>query len=235
MAANGKANGTLPQLTPPTTVVGNLNLAARPQLVTVTENASENYRVGVSQASNTVVVVAALIATISFAGLIQPPGGIQTSGNDVGSAVLVHSRAFQVYFIFLSLAMFTSLAVVLSLVSWVPMRWRGTATLWEANMQIIWVASSFILIAFLAASYIVAGPMLRHVSVGLMAAGCVVIVVVFFTLWMCCILRRRREIERSWRDIRRGEGSVMTLFYWFVVPAYGRTDLDAPDQAREEV
>ena len=67
------------------------------------------HRAGINNATNSVTVVAVLLATVAFPAIFTVPGG----DNDYGMAVFVSKTSFKIFFLSNATALFTSLAVVL--------------------------------------------------------------------------------------------------------------------------
>lgn len=74
---------------------------------------------------NTVVIVAVLIATLAFAALFTAPGGLQSSGEDEGSAFKIHTTPFKVFFVSNAVALFCSLTLVLLFASIIPLTYAA--------------------------------------------------------------------------------------------------------------
>ncbi|KAK9733606.1 hypothetical protein RND81_04G078200 [Saponaria officinalis] len=66
--------------------------------------------------NDTLLLVATLVATVTFAAGFTVPGAYNQDGPNIGMAVLVHKRAFQVFVICNTAALYTSILSVVSLI-----------------------------------------------------------------------------------------------------------------------
>lgn len=65
---------------------------------------------------NTLMVIATLVATVTFAAGFTLPGGYISSAPDLGMAVLVKKTAFQVFLVCNSIAMLSSMVTIMALI-----------------------------------------------------------------------------------------------------------------------
>jgi len=112
-------------------------------------------RAGINNATNTVTVVAVLFAALAFAAIFSVPGG----DYDSGVAVMEGTIAFEVFFLSNSVALFTSLAVVVVQITLVRGRTKSEMRVVKVINKMMWLASICTTVAFTSASYIVLG---RH-------------------------------------------------------------------------
>lgn len=166
----------------------------------------ELHEQGYLRATNTVVVVAALIATLSFAALLQPPGGISGGDNNPGTANLATKPAFKAFFIANGMALFVALLTIFILTSVVPRSHHGARVLYEYGKVLVWVATIFTVVAFSSAAYIVAGlhnPMLAWI---VFAAAGATVLVLFGVVFLVSVKRKLKKIRsRKRRKLRRSQ------------------------------
>lgn len=158
---------------------------------------------GYSSATNTVVVVAALIATLSFAALLQPPGGIQSDEEGLhGIAKLAGTQAFQAFYVTNGMALFVALLTILILTSVVPRSHNQARVLYEQGKVLVWIATMLTVLSFSTASYIVAGPEHRMLAWIMFVGAGATIVGLFGTVGAVSV---KRKIDRLRSRKRRAE------------------------------
>ncbi|AED96528.1 Ankyrin repeat family protein [Arabidopsis thaliana] len=104
-------------------------------------------------ARNTITVVAILIASVTFAVGMNPPGGIyQESTSSKGKSVAAKTVAFKIFYVSNSIALFTSLWIVILLVSIIPFKPKSLK-----NVLVITHKMMSVSVAALATSYVAVG------------------------------------------------------------------------------
>lgn len=167
---------------------------------------------GISNTVNSVTVVAVLIATITFAAIFTVPGNYVGSQNlpqpglSLGQAMVAKEVAFQIFFIFDSVGLFISLAVVVVQVSLVAWDRKAQSRVIFVFNKLMWMACMCTSVAFIALSFIVVS---HH---GLWIAITVTIIggsIILGTMATMCYFAVRNRIgrSRSGRKIRRSSRS----------------------------
>ncbi|CAN6803108.1 unnamed protein product [Brassica oleracea] len=105
-------------------------------------------------ARNTIAIVAVLIASVSYAGGINPPGGVYEDGPWRGKSMAGNTAAFKVFAICNNIALFTSLCIVILLVSIIPYKRKPLKRLLVATHRMMWVSVGFMATAYVAASWV---------------------------------------------------------------------------------
>ncbi|CDY69308.1 BnaCnng62960D [Brassica napus] len=105
-------------------------------------------------ARNTIAIVAVLIASVSYAGGINPPGGVYDDGPWRGKSMAGNTAAFKVFAICNNIALFTSLCIVILLVSIIPYKRKPLKRLLVATHRMMWVSVGFMATAYVAASWV---------------------------------------------------------------------------------
>ncbi|EPS61029.1 hypothetical protein M569_13769, partial [Genlisea aurea] len=159
---------------------------------------------GLNNAITSATVVAVLIATVAFAAIFIVPGqyvGSPQDGFSLGEANVANDPAFLLFFLFDSVALFISLAVVLVQTSVVVIEHRAKKQLMFVINKFMWMACLFISAAFVSLTYIVVGPQQRGLAIYATILGSTVMLTTIGS--MCyCIVRHRMEDSRM-RSLRR--------------------------------
>ncbi|KAL8537211.1 hypothetical protein ACS0TY_012405 [Phlomoides rotata] len=160
---------------------------------------------GLRNARKTVTIVAVLIATVTFAAGINPPGGFN---EESGKAIRGNRAAFKVFMGCNIVALFLSLGVVNVLVSIIPFTRRTMMKLLSTTHKVMWLSTLFMTVGYIAGVWTIMpdGRGGHWVSVELVVVGGGCSVVVFSGLGFLLVrhwnskLRWRRERRRGMKD-----------------------------------
>lgn len=151
------------------------------------------HREGINNATNSVTVVAVLFATVAFAAIFTVPGGDQ----DNGTAVVVSSASFKIFFIFNAIALFTSLAVVVVQITLVRGETKAERRVVEVINKLMWLASVCTSVAFMASSYIVVGRSHKWAAILVTLVGGVIMAGVLGTMTYYVVRSKRMRLMRK--------------------------------------
>ncbi|VFQ61941.1 unnamed protein product [Cuscuta campestris] len=177
---------------------------------------------GLNNAINSTTVAAVLIATVAFAAIYNLPGQFADDPKrdlpslTPGEARIAPQPPFVIFFIFDSLALFISLAVVVVQISVVVVERSAKKMLMTIINKLMWLACAFVSIAFLALCYIVVGEEERWMAIGVTAMGSFIMVATFGTLFYWVVVHRiestnMRNLSRSRSSLSRSRSmSVMS-------------------------
>ncbi|XP_031247560.1 ankyrin repeat-containing protein At5g02620 [Pistacia vera] len=162
---------------------------------------------GLNNAINSTTVVAVLIATVAFAAIFQIPGQYVddndklSPGVSLGEANVAPKPAFVIFFIFDSIALFISLAVVVVQTSVVVIESKAKKKLMAIINKVMWLACVLVSVAYLAMSFIVVGDQNKWLAIGVTIVGAVIMAATLGT--MCYWVIRHRIEDSNMRSIRR--------------------------------
>ncbi|XP_041002190.1 ankyrin repeat-containing protein At5g02620-like [Juglans microcarpa x Juglans regia] len=161
---------------------------------------------GLNNAINSATVVAVLIATVAFAAIFTVPGQyieVKTKDASLGQAHIAKKAAFLLFFVFDSLALFISLAVVVVQTSVVVIEPKAKRQLVFVINKLMWLACLFISAAFISLTFVVVGSHGRWLAVCATVIGCTIMLTTIGSMCYCVILHRMEE--KKLRNIRKAE------------------------------
>ncbi|CAL5351230.1 unnamed protein product [Camellia sinensis] len=167
---------------------------------------------GLNNAINSTTVVAVLIASVAFAAIFVVPGQYASDptnlppGFSLGEANVAPKAPFILFFIFDSLALFISLAVVVFQTSVVVVDRKAKKQMMSVINKLMWLACVLLSAAFLSLSFIVVGNE-RWLAIGVTVIGTVIMSTTLGTMCYWVIMHRieasnLRSIHRSSRSSR---------------------------------
>ncbi|WCJ21825.1 Ankyrin repeat family protein [Euphorbia peplus] len=169
---------------------------------------------GLNNAINSATVVAVLIATVAFAAIFTVPGQYvekNVKGTSLGQAHIAEYPAFLVFFVFDSLALFISLAVVVVQTSVVVIEQKAKKQLVFFINKLMWLACLFISIAFISLTYVVVGKKSRWLAIYATVIGSTIMLTTIGSMCYCVILHRMEESKmRSMRKESRSHSYSMS-------------------------
>ncbi|XP_012081926.1 ankyrin repeat-containing protein At5g02620 [Jatropha curcas] len=170
---------------------------------------------GLNNAINSSTVVAVLIATVAFAAIFTVPGQYvedKEEGTSLGQAYIAKNPAFLVFFVFDSLALFISLAVVVVQTSVVVIEQKAKKQLVFVINKLMWLACLFISIAFISLTYVVVGEKSRWLAIYATVIGGTIMLTTIGSMCYCVILHRMEESRlRSIRKESRSHSYSMSM------------------------
>ncbi|XP_065019152.1 ankyrin repeat-containing protein At5g02620-like isoform X2 [Musa acuminata AAA Group] len=161
---------------------------------------------GLNNAINSNTVVAVLIASVAFAAIFTVPGEYVESDNlapglTLGEANVAHQTPFMIFFVFDSVALFISLAVVVVQTSVVVIESKAKKQMMAIINKLMWIACVLISVAFLALCFIVVGRTQKWLAIGVTVIGTVILATTLGTM-LYWVIAHRIEAKKM-REIRR--------------------------------
>lgn len=162
---------------------------------------------GLNNAINSTTVVAVLIATVAFAAIFTVPGQyvddpkVITPGLSLGEANIASKAPFLIFFVFDSIALFISLAVVVVQTSVVVIESKAKKQMMAVINKLMWLACVLVSVAFLALSFVVVGKKQKWLAIGVTFIGTSIMATTLGTMsyW---VIRHRIEASNM-RSIRK--------------------------------
>ncbi|KAH0916788.1 hypothetical protein HID58_031234, partial [Brassica napus] len=170
---------------------------------------------GLNNAINSATVVAVLIATVAFAAIFTIPGQYEedrTKGTLVlGEARIANEAPFLVFFIFDSLALFISLAVVVVQTSVVVIEQKAKKKLVFVINKLMWLACLFISIAFVSLSFIVVGKEDMWLAICATVIGGTIMLTTIGAMCYCVVMHRIEECKLKQMRKERSKSRSFSL------------------------
>ncbi|CAN8311568.1 unnamed protein product [Cochlearia groenlandica] len=177
---------------------------------------------GLNNAINSTTVVAVLIATVAFAAIFTVPGQyVEESskiqeGHSLGEANIATTTPFIIFFIFDSIALFISLAVVVVQTSVVVIESKAKKQMMAVINKLMWLACVLISVAFLALSFVVVGEEEKWLAIGVTAIGATIMITTLGTMCYWIIQHKieacnARNVRKSSMYSRSGSWGVSQL------------------------
>ncbi|KAK4483148.1 hypothetical protein RD792_010328 [Penstemon davidsonii] len=162
---------------------------------------------GLNNAINSTTVVAVLIATVAFAAIFTVPGQYVDDpeniphGQSLGEAKIAPQIPFLIFFVFDSIALFISLAVVVVQTSVVVIESKAKKQLMAIINKLMWLACVLVSVAYLALSFIVVGKQEMWLAVGVTIIGTTILATTLGTMCYWVIMHRIESSNK--RSIRK--------------------------------
>lgn len=182
---------------------------------------------GLNNAINSTTVVAVLIATVAFAAIFTVPGQFVDDPNNIppgmtlGEANIAPQAPFIIFFVFDSIALFISLAVVVVQTSVVVIESKAKKQMMAIINKLMWLACVLVSVAFLALSFVVVGKEEKWLAIGVTIIGTTIMATTLGT--MCYWVIKHRIESSNLRNIRKS--SMESKSKSFSVSAFSDSEL----------
>lgn len=187
---------------------------------------------GLNNAINSTTVVAVLIATVAFAAIFTVPGQYVDDpdnippGLSLGEANIAPKVSFIIFFVFDSIALFISLAVVVVQTSVVVIESKAKKQMMAIINKLMWLACALISVAFLALSFVVVGDDEKWLAIGVTIIGSTIMATTLGTMCYWVVVHRieasnlrsvrknsQNSRSRSWSMSMMSDSEVLNAEY----------------------
>ncbi|KAF7120147.1 hypothetical protein RHSIM_Rhsim13G0088400 [Rhododendron simsii] len=187
---------------------------------------------GLNNAINSTTVVAVLIATVAFAAIFTVPGQYVDDPNNIppglslGEANIAPKASFIIFFVFDSIALFISLAVVVVQTSVVVIESKAKKQMMAIINKLMWLACALISVAFLALSFVVVGDDEKWLAIGVTIIGSTIMATTLGTMCYWVVVHRieasnlrsvrknsQNSRSRSWSMSMMSDSEVLNAEY----------------------
>ncbi|OWM89332.1 ankyrin repeat-containing protein At5g02620-like [Punica granatum] len=161
---------------------------------------------GLNNAINSTTVVAVLIATVAFAAIFTVPGQYVDDpdkipkGQSLGEANIAPKVPFVIFFVFDSVALFISLAVVVVQTSVVVIESKAKKQMMAVINKLMWLACVLVSVAYLALAFVVVGDKERWLAIAVTIIGTTIMATTLGTM-IYWVIQHRIEASNM-RSIR---------------------------------
>ncbi|KAK6142096.1 hypothetical protein DH2020_006964 [Rehmannia glutinosa] len=161
---------------------------------------------GLNNAINSTTVVAVLIATVAFAAIFTVPGQYVDDaknippGHSLGEANIASEVPFLIFFVFDSIALFISLAVVVVQTSVVVIESKAKKQMMAIINKLMWLACVLVSVAYLALSFVVVGHQEKWLAIGVTIIGTTILATTLGTMCYWVIMHRIESNKRGYSD-----------------------------------
>ncbi|KAL1198545.1 Ankyrin repeat-containing protein [Cardamine amara subsp. amara] len=166
---------------------------------------NEMHSEALQNARNTITVVAVLIASVTFTCGLNPPGGVYQDGHFIGKATAGGTVAFKVFSVSNSIALFTSICIVILLLSIIPFRTKSLKKFLVITHKMIWLAVIAMATAYVAAAWVIL-PHSRGnkwVLNATLIIACVMLGGMFISLWFKLANHMKSKRKLRTRNLSR--------------------------------
>lgn len=196
-------------------------LLTRKQVHGITKRLNKMHAEGLNNAINSATVVGVLIATVAFAAIFTVPGQYADDPNNIpeglslGEANIAPNPAFMIFFIFDSIALFVSLAVVVVQTSVVVIESRAKKRMVAVINKLMWLACVLVSVAFIALSFVVVGRE-RWLAIGVTIIGTLIMVttlgtMIYWVIWYRIETSNVRNIRKASMSSRSKSWSASVM------------------------